>query len=82
MFKKKFVTVVMDGSDKEVLNEIIGIHGSYVYPNDKKITCHPMGKDHPTMMVISLKCSEKVYDNITSIVEKKFPGLCVFNVIL
>ena len=28
--KRKFATVVMDGSNKDALNEIIGIHGSYV----------------------------------------------------
>ena len=77
--KRKFATVVMDGSNKDVLNEIIGIHGSYVYPNDNKISCRPMSKDHPTMMVIKLKCTKKVYDSITAAVEKKFPGLCVFN---
>ena len=77
--KRKFATVVMDGSNKDALNEIIGIHGSYVDHNDNKISCLTMCKNNPTIIVIKLKCIKKIYDSFTAAVEKKFPGLCVFN---
>lgn len=74
--RKKYTTIVMDGSNEKVLNDIINgmetaTHG--------KAECRPLDDDHPTMMIIETKTNKKTYNIIRDVVEFMYPGLCVFN---
>lgn len=79
---KKFVTIIMDGSN---LNKVIDIHNTHeeiVRHLDEncnvKISCQILNDNHPTMVVVEVYTSLDTYKVITSIVENEYPGLCNF----
>ena len=74
--RRNYKTVVMDGSNEEVLKDIInGIETA----TKGEAKCYPLDDDHPTMMIIETRTCKRIYDVIQSVVEFMYPGLCVFN---
>lgn len=78
--KKNYVTVIMDGSDKDVVDNI---RLTFDLVNKCEIggtSCHPLSKDHPTTIVIETDTTKERYSEIKCVIEKAYPGLCLFNV--
>lgn len=76
---RKFV--VMDGSNKRFLNEIIGLvemctGKSYKF---RSIKCKKIDRDHPTMMVVSFKTNYRQFDYLRKLLTKTYPEQCVFD---
>lgn len=78
--ERKFV--VMDGSDKRFVEEIIGVIEMTVGKprifNRKKIKYQRMNPDHPTMLVFTVKSNYRSWDILRGILEKQYPEQCVF----
>lgn len=78
--ERKFV--VMDGSDKRFVKEIIGVIEMTVGKprifNGKKIKYQRMNPDHPTMLVFTVKSNYRSWDMMRRILEKQYPAQCVF----
>lgn len=81
---KTYYTVIMDGTNKKVNREILGIFdmmtirrkfGKFARTKTKWVD-----KDHPTMRVIKTFTSAENYRNIRRIIEEGYPGLCNFDV--
>lgn len=76
--------VVMDGSSKMVLNEIIDM---IMDVNQKSygqcgIRCRKLDKDHPTMMVVLFNTTNELFDKLREKIEEKFPALCTFDAVV
>ena len=76
---KKYSTVVMDGSDIEVLSFITGLINLMTKEKHGVARCHPLDDTHPTMMVIETRTTGRTYDVIQEMLSEYYPGLCVFN---
>lgn len=78
--ERKFV--VMDGSNKRFLKEIIGVIEMTVGKpnifNGKKIKYQRLNPDHPTMMVFTIKSDYRSWSMARKILEKQYPEQCVF----
>ena len=76
---KDYETIVMDGSNIGVLSvivrEIDGITGEQY----GKSTYRSLDSDHPTMIVVTTRTNQLMYECIKDAVTKHYPGLCVFN---
>lgn len=76
---KKYSTVVMDGSDMEVISFITGLISLITRGRHGGVTCRPLDDEHPTMMVIETRTTKNTYDVIEEMLTEYYPGLCVFN---
>lgn len=76
---KDYATVVMDGSNTEVVRDIIGMIDAITVGRRGKMSCHLLDKQHPTTMVIKTMTDVNTYDFVQRVIEKLYPGLCVFN---
>ena len=76
---KDFTTVIMDGSDKEVVDTITDVIDLITEKQHGESSSSPLDSDHPTMMVVVTKTNKKIYNMIQEVIEDLYPGLCVFN---
>lgn len=76
---KDYATVVMDGSNTEVVRNIIDMIDTITEGRRKRMACHLLDKQHPTTMVIKTRTDVNTYDFVQRVIEKMYPGLCVFN---
>ena len=76
---KKYATVVMDGSDLEVISFITGLINLMTKQRHGEAKCRPLDSTHPTMMVIETRTTGNTYDVIKELLSEYYPGLCVFN---
>ena len=79
LFVKRFTTVVMDGSDVDRVRAIMGIMGMMNNERYGEATCRELDANHPTMKVIDIYTRRRRFDQIQSVIEQVYPGLCVFN---
>lgn len=82
MFKnrrKKYSTVIMDGSNKETVENILRWFDCFTNRRFGKTKCRPLDKNHKTMLVVNVKLYEDSYELLQSSIEKVYPALCVFN---
>lgn len=75
---KKYVTVVMDASNKEVLNDIVDWIDRITEKRHGVSMHRPLGTRH-SIEVIETYTIEERYNDIERTLEEKYPGLCVFN---
>lgn len=86
MFRRKELKerkfVVMDGSDKRFVREIIGviemIMGKPGMFNKRKIKHQRMAKDLPTMRVFTITSDYRRWSVLREILEKHYPEQCIF----
>ena len=79
MIKRKRNIVVMDGSDAKKLANIIWI--SRVVLSDKtKLNYRMLDIDHPTILVLEVKCSKHRYEDLQYLIDNLYPGLCTYDV--
>lgn len=76
---KDYATVVMDGSNTEVVRNIIDVIDAITDGRRGRMSCHLLDKQHPTTMVIKTSTDVSTYDFVQKVIEKLYPGLCVFN---
>lgn len=87
MFEKKKVRrfVIMDGSDKRFLKEIMGVVemsvGRPLIFKKRRIRCQRLNKSHPTMIVFTIRSRYEQFRQIRTILEKVYPEQCVFDAI-
>lgn len=77
---KKFTTVVMDGSDEETVRIIRESMNIVTEEKYGAATCRSLDGKHPSIKVIDVYTTKKVYDKIQRMIEDAYPGLCVFDV--
>lgn len=76
---KLYKTVIMDGSDKKKVNEITSTFEMMKNKRFGKIKAKPVDKDHPTMLVFTTLMSAQRYHDTRRIINRTYPGLCVFD---
>ena len=76
---KDYVTVIMDGSDTEVVRKIVNVIDKVTAKKHGVSTEHVFDDDHPTMVIIKTKTTNGVYKIIQNVIDTIYPGLCVFN---
>lgn len=76
---KDVQTVIWDGSNQEVVDDIISMIDEANKNRGHKATCRSMDEGHPTTMVIETRISGLIYGVVQKLIEKKYPGLCMFN---
>ena len=77
---KKFTTVVMDGSDEETVRIIRESMNIVTKERYGEATCRSLNNGHPTIKVIDVYTTTKIYNKIQRMIENAYPGLCVFDV--
>jgi predicted double-glycine peptidase len=79
-FGRKFRTVVMDGTDTEIVNFIMSdLIDDMNFEKYGKSTCQPLDDKHPSMIVIETYTTEDMYHTMQGVIDKCYPGLCIFN---
>ena len=75
---KFYKTVIMDGSNKRVVDEITSTF-EMTLGKKFRIKAKPIDKDHPTMLVFTTLASANRYHDTRRLINKTYPGLCVFD---
>lgn len=76
---KDYATVVMDGSNTEVVRNIIDMIDTIIEGKGRRMSNHLLDKQHPTTMVIKTRTDVNTYGFVQKVIEKLYPGLCIFN---
>lgn len=77
---KKFTTVVMDGSNEETVRIIRESMNIVTEERYGEATCRSSDNGNPTIKVIDVITTKKIYNKIQRMIENAYPGLCVFDV--
>ena len=77
MDKKKFNTVVMDGSNWSIVMAIRDMIDMIV-GNRKTSECH-MLDGHVDKFLIETETTDKEYEEAEAVIEGLYPGYCAFN---
>ena len=86
--KKKRSFVVMDGSDKGFMDQIIGVaemvtgNMRFIDKIKGNVKYRMLDRNHPTMKVVTVKSDYKSFDEMRKILEKKFPEQVCFDAVL
>ena len=80
LLERDYVTVIMDGSNKEVVDDIRLTFDLVTQCEIGGTRCHPLSTEHPTIMVIETNMTKETYSEIKWVIERTYPGLCLFNV--
>lgn len=72
----EFTTIIMDGSNREVVDRIVDTFQCMVSGD---VTCEPLDENHPTMMVVKAVTTKDTYGVLQWGIAQVFPGLCVFD---
>ena len=75
---KIYKTVIMDGSNKKLVDEITSTF-EMMLGKKFRIKAKPIDKDHPTMMVFTTFTSANRYHDTRRLINRTYPGLCVFD---
>ena len=82
MFEARRRFVVMNGSDKSLMNGIIKIVEmitGQMYGRNT-IKCRTLERDQNAMMLISVRTSKKHFDEVKRVLSEAFPDQCLFDV--
>lgn len=88
MFGKKVERnfVVMDGSDKHFMKEVIGVtemvtgNTRWINRLRKNIKCRALDRNHPTMKVVTVRSGYRKFNELRKMLTEKYPAQCVFDV--
>ena len=75
---KFYKTVIMDGSNKRVVDEITSTF-EMMLGKRFRIKAKSVDKDHPTMLVSTTLTSANRYHDTRRLINRTYPGLCVFD---
>lgn len=76
---KTNTVVIMDGTDKRKVEYVRSLCEAWSPIAVGKPMVWPLSKDHPSMIVIKTQLNDYEVDHVNGIIEKQFPGLCMFN---
>lgn len=77
---KFYKTIIMDGSDLKKVKSIIAVFDMITRRRLGKTNYKPINSDHPTMLEFKIFASANTYNNACKIINKIYPGLCIFDV--
>lgn len=77
MFGKKRSFLIMDGSDKNYVNEVRSLCKMYI--RKSRIKVRRFDKDHPTMKIVTIKSKYRPYSELRKTLERDHSGQCVFD---
>lgn len=87
MFGKKKIRhfVIMDGSDKEFVQCIRGLTEMYIGKSRimnilfGRIRIRRLDRRHPTMLVVTVRSTNRPWTELRKVLERDYPEQCVFN---
>lgn len=76
--------LIMDGSDKNFVKEVIGVvemmtGNTHWFDKIRNIKCCVLDKTHPTMKVIKVKSGYRQFSEARKLLETRYPEQCVFD---
>lgn len=83
--KKERNFVIMDGSNRRFVKEIISIvemeTGNMHWFNKLKrnIKCRALDRNHPTMKVVTIKGYYQDFDELRRVLTRDYPAQCIFD---
>lgn len=78
MFGKKRSFVIMDGSDKNYVNEIKGL-SKMIIGKFRRIKIRKLDRNHPTMKVVTIRSGYRQWCELRKILERDHSDNCVFD---
>jgi hypothetical protein len=80
--------LIMDGSDKNFVRNIIGYVemavGNIFWYNKlkwfKRVKCHNLDRNHPSIKVVTVKSTYRDYCEVRKFLTEKYPEQCIFDV--
>lgn len=79
---KTIATVIMDGSDRSIVKDIIDTVDLITGNRHGKSRVRAIDSAHPTMKVVETITNYDTYAIIKEVIEVGYPGLCVFNALV
>ena len=76
--KENFMITVKDGSDKNIMNEIIGVIDMLIGRRHGKTIGRIIDEDRPDFKVIIVRTSYKTFYMIREVLEISYPNMCGF----
>lgn len=76
---RKFITVVIDGSDEDLVYFIKSTIDEMTNKEHGEAICSPLKKGYSSMMLIETTTESRTYASIQYVIEKVLPGKCLFN---
>lgn len=76
--KEKRSFVIMDGSDKDYVNEIKCL-SKMVIGKFRRIKIRKLDRNHPTMKVVTIRSGYRQWNELRKILERDHSEQCVFD---
>ena len=79
LFAKNFKTVILDGSDSDVVNTITCAIDIVTKERYGSSICRDFNGTLPTAKIVETRTDKKTYRKICGMIERSYPGLCIFS---
>lgn len=76
---RRFSTVVMDGSNDDVVHDIIHVVRTLIKGRGRFCSCMPVDEGRLTMFTIDVFTTKTVYNELEREISRRYPGLCMFD---
>lgn len=77
---KMNTVVIMDGTNQNTVEYITAMLREWSPVSSGEPVVYPMSRNyHPSKMVVKTEVYEDELDKLNSLIERRFPGLCMFN---
>lgn len=76
---KEISVVIMDGSNQETVDYITAMVFEWSDPSVRSMMVYELSENHPSTIVIRSKVADEHYDLLCNRIERRYPGLCIFN---
>lgn len=75
----KRTILVMDGSNEKIVGNIIELVDHIAKELSVKAICRDLDGGHPTIKIIETAMDEERFVVTQDLIERRYPGLCVFD---
>ena len=70
--------VIMDSSNKGNVTYITDMLRAWnAYGGNPRV--YPLSKNHSSILVVKMQLEERDINHVNDLIERRFPGLCIFN---
>ena len=76
---EKCTIVIMDGSHRGLVDNIIELVDHITKELFVRSTCRQLDRRHPTMLVVETMMEDERYEKLQHLLETSYPGLCIYN---
>lgn len=76
---KELSVIIMDGSDNDKVDYIRALVWEWSDPSVRQIMFYELDENHPSTLVMRTKISDDYAKDLQNIIERRYPGLCIFN---